>query len=326
MNINRDIGKVLLQLESPYYERGIRKISVSLNGIRNEKIPYMSRKVIIPQIIKSKKCEKFVEQFIENLKDDFMALIEEENIKVLIENPSELEKIKILSKGDRQLLYLYLVSLREEKYNDILQVLLQEIESDSSKMTENKSNIAVKEKEIEKYQSKCKKYEEEIEKITFIAKQRKEKINDLELKLNIIYDENEKNKKEKIKLLSEIQDLKAQIQKYNETQCIQENIKLNEEICDFEKKKSCIVMTISSDKLLIKSQEVIQVTQNDFFSIPKDEIEDFEWICVYKKGIHISKLRKIKQLSKGKAIFFESLQEIQEFVYNMEGNNENRSN
>ena len=50
MNIYRDIGKVLLKLDDNYYEKGIKKISVSLNGIRSEKIPHMSRRVIIPQM------------------------------------------------------------------------------------------------------------------------------------------------------------------------------------------------------------------------------------------------------------------------------------
>lgn len=31
MNIYRDIGKVLLKLDDNYYEKGIKKISVSLN-------------------------------------------------------------------------------------------------------------------------------------------------------------------------------------------------------------------------------------------------------------------------------------------------------
>ena len=74
MNIYRDIGKVLLKLDDNYYEKGIKKISVSLNGIRSEKIPHMSRRVIIPQLIRSKECDKFIQQFIENLRERVLFL------------------------------------------------------------------------------------------------------------------------------------------------------------------------------------------------------------------------------------------------------------
>ena len=89
MNVNRDIGKVLLKLDDTYYEKGMKKISVSLNGIRSEKIPHMSRKVIIPQLIRSKECDKFIQQFIENLKEELNSLINEDYIKVIIENSPE---------------------------------------------------------------------------------------------------------------------------------------------------------------------------------------------------------------------------------------------
>lgn len=94
MNIYRDIGKVLLKLDDNYYEKGIKKISVSLNGIRSEKIPHMSRRVIIPQLIRSKECDKFIQQFIENLREEINNFINEDYIKAIIENPSENKKIE----------------------------------------------------------------------------------------------------------------------------------------------------------------------------------------------------------------------------------------
>lgn len=125
MNINRNIGKVLLKLDDIYYEKGMKKISVSLNGIRSEKIPYLSRRVIIPQLIRSKECDKFIQQFIENLREELNVLLNKDYIKAIIENPSENEKIEKISETNKQLLYLYLASLHDEKYENILQLLAQ---------------------------------------------------------------------------------------------------------------------------------------------------------------------------------------------------------
>lgn len=68
------------------------------------------------------------------------------------------------------------------------------------------------------------------------------------------------------------------------------------------------------------------MTQTEFVLKTEEERNVFEQICVYKKGIHISKLRKILQLAGEKAIFFESIQELFRFINVMEDENENRSN
>lgn len=314
MNINRDIGKVLLQLNNLYYEKGMKKISVSIKGIRNEKIPHLSRKVIVSQLIKSKEFDKFFEQFIGNLKDELDNLIKNENVKAIIEKPYKNEKIENLNVCDKQLVYLYLAFLNKKEYAQILQVLLKEIVPDDLNMMDEDTNISA-EKEILEYRKKCKLYEEKIEELTIIAKQRKEKINELEVKLNIIIDGNEKTKNENNKLLMENRDLKTQIQNLNNGYCIQKN--------KIAKEKTTVAI-ISKDKIAIKNQKAVQLTQDEFFLKIEKEKKDFEQICVYKKGIHISKLRKIMRLSGNKALFFDSTQELLRFV--MEDGNENRSN
>ena len=147
MNINRDIGKVLLQLNNLYYEKGMKKISVSIKGIRNEKIPHLSRKVIVSQLIKSKEFDKFFEQFIGNLKDELDNLIKNENVKAIIEKPYKNEKIENLNVCDKQLVYLYLAFLNKKEYAQILQVLLKEIVPDDLNMMDEDTNISA-EKEI----------------------------------------------------------------------------------------------------------------------------------------------------------------------------------
>lgn len=325
MNIYRDIGKVLLKLDDNYYEKGIKKISVSLNGIRSEKIPHMSRRVIIPQLIRSKECDKFIQQFIENLREEINNFINEDYIKAIIENPSENKKIEKISETNKQLLYLYLASLHDGKYENILQLLLENILQENLCEINQNTNIPVVERELLELENKCKLYEEKIEELKIISRQRKDKINELEMKANIIIDENEKIKQENSKLMLEIQNLKTKIENINNTQCTLENQKSNEEVCE-QKEKNSNVVIICNDKELIKNQNIIQMTQMEFLLKNEKERKAFEQICVYKKGIHISKLRKIMQLAGEKAIFFESAQELLSFINAMEDKNENRSN
>lgn len=325
MNIYHDIGKVLLKLDDNYYEKGIKKISVSLNGIRSEKIPHMSRRVIIPQLIRSKECDKFIQQFIENLREEINNFINEDYIKAIIENPSENKKIEKISETNKQLLYLYLASLHDGKYENILQLLLENILQENLCEINQNTNIPVVERELFELENKCKLYEEKIEELKIISRQRKDKINELEMKANIIIDENEKIKQENSKLMLEIQNLKTKIENINNTQCTLENQKSNEEVCE-QKEKNSNVVIICNDKELIKNQNIIQMTQMEFLLKNEKERKAFEQICVYKKGIHISKLRKIMQLAGEKAIFFESAQELLSFINAMEDKNENRSN
>lgn len=325
MNIYRDIGKVLLKLDDNYYEKGIKKISVSLNGIRSEKIPHMSRRVIIPQLIRSKECDKFIQQFIENLREEINNFINEDYIKAIIENPSENKKIEKISETNKQLLYLYLASLHDGKYENILQLLLENILQENLCEINQNTNIPVVERELFELENKCKLYEEKIEELKIVSRQRKDKINELEMEANIIIDENEKIKQENSKLMLEIQNLKTKIENINNTQCTLENQKSNEEVCE-QKEKNSNVVIICNDKELIKNQNIIQMTQMEFLLKNEKERKAFEQICVYKKGIHISKLRKIMQLAGEKAIFFESAQELLSFINAMEDKNENRSN
>ena len=325
MNIYRDIGKVLLKLDDNYYEKGIKKISVSLNGIRSEKIPHMSRRVIIPQLIRSKECDKFIQQFIENLREEINNFINEDYIKAIIENPSENKKIEKISETNKQLLYLYLASLHDGKYENILQLLLENILQENLCEINQNTNIPVVERELFELENKCKLYEEKIEELKIISRQRKDKINELEMEANIIIDENEKIKQENSKLMLEIQNLKTKIENINNTQCTLENQKSNEEVCE-QKEKNSNVVIICNDKELIKNQNIIQMTQMEFLLKNEKERKAFEQIYKNKKGIHISKLRKIMQLAGEKAIFFESAQELLSFINAMEDKNENRSN
>lgn len=218
-----------------------------------------------------------------------------------------------------------MASLLNENTENILQLLLENILQENLCEINQNTNIPVVERELFELENKCKLYEEKIEELKIISRQRKDKINELEMKSNIIIDENEKIKQENNKLMLEIQNLKTQIENINNTQCTLENQKSNEEVCE-QKEKNSNVVIICNDKELIKNQNIIQMTQMEFLLKNEKERKAFEQICVYKKGIHISKLRKIMQLAGEKAIFFESAQELLNFINAMEDENENRSN
>ena len=98
------------------------------------------------------------------------------------------------------------------------------------------------EREIFELENKCKLYEEKIEKFKIITRQRKDKINELEIKLNTIFDEKEKLKQENGKLMIQIQNLKKQIENIINTQCTLENQKTNEELC--EEKKRILILSL----------------------------------------------------------------------------------
>lgn len=322
MSNNRDIGKVLLRLDDFYYEKGMKRISVSLKGIRNDKILNTNRKVVIPQLIRSKNSEKFIKEFIENIRDDLETLVKDENIVSIIENPNDSNILESIDICQQQLLYIYLESLHDEKYNQVLQKLLSSICSVDQQIIENNSkeeNINFK---IEEYEKKCKSYEETISKLKVIAKQRKEKLSELERKINVISEENHKLNNQNGILLKQIENLKVQIQNFLQ------NDEQDTNFYESKEKSSRRIAVISNHKILCNENDgaVTEMTVDEFLFMNAEERAKFEKICVYKKSIHIAKLRKIKQISNDKAVFYESKEEILKIINNMEDENEDRRN
>lgn len=145
----RDIGKVLMHLRESYYEKGMSKISVTVKGVRKEKIANTDRKIVIPQLIRSKENEKFIEQFIENLKEELDVLSENEYVKEIVDNPNE--NLTLRGKCEKELLYLYLISLHNEKYNEILEILVKEICDKQNNDEIETKEYENKNRELEKY-------------------------------------------------------------------------------------------------------------------------------------------------------------------------------
>lgn len=86
----------------------------------------MSRRVIIPQLIRSKECDKFIQQFIENLREEINNFINEDYIKAIIENPSENKKIEKISETNKQLLIFIFGSLHEWKIREYIATTVRE--------------------------------------------------------------------------------------------------------------------------------------------------------------------------------------------------------
>ena len=171
MEKNRDVGKILLKINSQYYEKGMKNISIQLKGVRKGKIAEMDRKVIIPQIIRSKEYNIFEKQFLKNIDDEIKNIAKQDKVQEIVNNPKA--NFYTYEDFDKELLYLYLFSLNDEKYDDILQELLELV------CNEKEVERDTKEKEIQRLKDKCEDYEKEIEQLKTISRQRKEKIKEL---------------------------------------------------------------------------------------------------------------------------------------------------
>ncbi|MEY8237189.1 hypothetical protein AALA36_15935 [Lachnospiraceae bacterium 66-29] len=303
MDIYRDIGRVILKLGDDYYDKGMKKITVSIKGIRNSKLPSMNRKAVIPKLIHSKERDKFIEQFLGNLKDDFEKLSNDDEITKTMESPNEY--VEVLDKNKLPLFFLYLYSLKDKGYDSLASTILDLICQEDSGENKNESEIYNLQKEISKYKERRKSDEKTINKLKTIAKDRKEKISEFEYKINLLMEENEKLKQKNLDLMVENSELKLELSKINEI-----NNEPEEKICACEEKELCIVCISENAGNLVSRNGIIQMKANDFILLDEESRLKFEQIYVYKSGIHIAKLRKIRQLSQGKAIFVETKQEI----------------
>ena len=84
MEKNRDVGKILLKINSQYYEKGMKNISIQLKGVRKGKIAEMDRKVIIPQIIRSKEYNIFEKQFLKNIDDEIKNIAKQDKVQEIV--------------------------------------------------------------------------------------------------------------------------------------------------------------------------------------------------------------------------------------------------
>ena len=73
--------------------------------------------------------------------------------------------------------------MHDGKYENILQLLLENILQENLCEINQNTNIPVVERELFELENKCKLYEEKIEELKIISRQRKDKINELEGKI-----------------------------------------------------------------------------------------------------------------------------------------------
>lgn len=313
----RDIGKVLMHLETPYYEKGMSKISVTVKGVRKDKIANTERKIIIPQLVRSKESEKFINQFLENIKEELNVLSESEYVREIVDNPKK--NLVLKEKCEKELLYLYLISLHNEKYNEILGILLREIDNEKNDDEKEIGEYSNVNRKLEKYKKMCEDYVEEIIRLKELSKQRKEKIKELEMKNNILNEENSKLFRENDILTIQVNEMiQRQAEMTQKLDAVTNTLE-----CE-ERKNQGVIAVIENEKLLnIRDKnKVREILVSDYLSEDKER-EVYKEILVYKKNMQISKLRKIKKNSLDKAKFFESKEEILEYLDMLEGKNEN---
>ena len=86
------------------------------------------------------------------------------------------------------------------------------------------------------------------------------------------------------------------------------------------------IAIIDNDGLMnFKDNNNVEIMLVNEYIAKKDAVRrQFKRVLVYKRNIQISKLRKIKQLSESTAIFFETREEITNYINAMEEKDENR--
>lgn len=322
MKINKDIEKILLNLNEYYYKKGMSKLSVSVKGIRANKLTNADinyRKTVISKLLSSKENEKFVRQFLENIKEDLELLSKNSYTKQIVDNPIKNEKL--IEKCDFEILYLYLLSLDDQKYTEIMKIIVEKVGSNTDIQENQKKNESQNDKsdDIEKYKIKCYEYEKEIISLKEVSKQRKEKLKELEIQNNILNEENTKLKNTTELLHKQIKEMKEKIEEFKSI--ISTQIENKEE-------KQYKILIIDNERLInVGNKENILVLDiNEYFSKDDSIRKQFEQILVYNKGIQISKLRKVKRLSVDTAKFFEKKEELLKYLDAMEEKNEDRCN
>ena len=276
MEKNRDVGKILLKINSQYYEKGMKNISIQLKGVRKGKIAEMDRKVIIPQIIRSKEYNIFEKQFLKNIDDEIKNIAKQDKVQEIVNNPKA--NFYTYEDFDKELLYLYLFSLNDEKYDDILQELLELV------CNEKEVERDTKEKEIQRLKDKCEDYEKEIEQLKTISRQRKEKIKELEIKSNILTEEFDKLKLENEDLKRQVEEKEKRIEEYESKikPVVEEEIEKNKVVVIGKETSLTAIQEENIDKILLEefSEELLHV---------------YDKFLIVKKNISIGNLRKIKK-------------------------------
>lgn len=315
MDVTKEMGIILMELKDNYYNKGMSKITASVRGVRNDKIGGASRRVVIPQLLKSKDSKKFIAEFTGNLKEEFDKLREEDYIKQLIQEPDE--ENELLIEKDIALIYLFFLSLNDEKkYVNLLTYIFGLLEHKVIK--KEVTVINDKNDEVNKLLQINTKYKEEIKELKIISIQRKDKIKEIELKYEIKNEENEKLYNKYQEALNRIQDLEMKILDYEKNKKAKNE--KNQDKSKIKKHRIAIlgIRNISNDKQYI---EFCTVNEKDL--INDNNNQEFDNILVYKENIHISIMRKMKKIHKERVKFFDSLEDLNKEITSVEEKYEN---
>lgn len=311
MDVNRDIERILLNLDDVYYKKGMSKLSISIKGIRKDKITKANRKIVISQLLHSKQNTEFINQFLENIKEDLDIFGKNLCVQKILNNPKENSHLIKECKGE--VLYLYLLSLHEEKYNEIMDLVLDELFYEKEDEKVGNKNQENQIHELEKYKQENEKYENEMIQLKNISRQRKEKLKEFEIKNNKICEDNIKLEKENIRLKQENEKLYVEITEIKKQ--LQELTSILDEQKNKSAEKERIVVIDNQREIKEKNCDNIMLLMPDEYIDKEEEIRrQWKAVLVYSKNIHISKLRKIKQLSDNKAKFFETREELTAYL------------
>lgn len=311
METNSDVGKILLKLNTQCYEKGMKNVPVSIKGVRKKKIIEIDRKLVVSQIVRSKEYNTILKQFLKNIDDEIQNIAGLDKVKEIVNDPKT--DFYTYNDCDAELLYLYLFSIDEKKYRLILKEILESV-YDEKKCTEEKG-----EEEARQKQQLYKNYKNEIEKLTVISRQRKEKLKELEIKINILTEQYEKLKNKNEELKEQLDEKDAELKAYKNTS---EKDLLVKELENQKHKIAIIGKKLEMEA--VKDKFIDKITIDEFSG---EQLEAYYKVLINRKDVPIAKLRSVKKILGDTGILCENNEEIQDFIAQIkEELNEDRSN
>jgi hypothetical protein len=309
------IQKFFMEIPEDIYKLGMKKISVSVSGVRNSKSYAIFPKAkILPELLIKRNRVKFMDEFYQNIKSKVFEYSDSEEFKKIVDK-KEYNKI---NKNNFCFVYFHCINHNVENNNEIINYILKFDYLNKDDDSNKRDNILLEIIELNK-EIKCLNEDNEIlrkkvKKIEETSQVRKEKIQKLEMETQI--------KTEKIqKLEQEIKIFKELLKSCDREKLQMEDLneeKIHNNILDEEDKKIKIAIigkikkTIKDEKYDIHDFSILNL--DEFFECDHNE---FTLILVDKSPFQVSQLRKLRKIQDIK--FFSNEDEILKFLKNNGG-------
>jgi vacuolar-type H+-ATPase subunit I/STV1 len=274
-------------MDNRLYIKGMQKISVQVPGFRNKKYCSYPRLAIISALLKSKKSDVFLNEFMNNIEDEIKVYSNSIEYKNILKTQDK----NLINKDNYALLFFCLFKEDLDNKDKLLEYILSFKFLD----TQNESdNIKIKktdysdENETEKLKQTNHDLEKQINELSEFSKNRKEKIENLKLQI-------QKKDKEILELKNNIKKLSQIEINYEILQ--KEYYEIKNKINEEENVKVINIAIVGAHEKNIYSElKNVKVYSSyeitDFF---KDK-NNYDNIYVNQNYIQVVYLRKLKKI------------------------------